>query len=359
MFAAKFFGANLPTWAIFAELILCGAFICLVGSRLTRLADIISDMLNLGKAWVGLLLLASITSLPELVTGATAVVLSQPDLAFGNIFGSCMFNVAIIVILDGLLRSGTVLNRASQAHSLSSSMGIVLMALAALGMALVHQAADGSTPVSAEILEAGWCLVLAGAYVACMRLSFRFERQLQIANQPTTPEVAGSGNRTVYLKFAGLALALIGLTMWLTHIADVLQDHPIEILGGKILGATFVGVFFLAAATSLPEIVTSITAIRIGQVDLALGNIFGSNMFNVFVIPLLKLFSLLKGDALLMTPDHFALQSHMLAALFAILITAVAVAGLVYRTRRRLFHFGFDSVLIAVLYCTGMYALLL
>ncbi len=359
MFAEKFFGADLPTWAIFAELILCGAFICMVGARLTRLADVISDMLNLGKAWVGLLLLASITSLPELVTGATAVVLSQPDLAFGNIFGSCMFNVAIIVILDGLLRSGTVLHQASRAHNLSSSMGIVLMAIAALGMALVHEAAEGSTPLSAEVLEAGWCIVLAGAYVACMRLNFRFERQLQTTAPTAVSKIASSGERTIYLKFMGLALALIGLTMWLTHTADVLQDHPIKILGGRVLGATFVGVFFLAAATSLPEIVTSITAVRIGQVDLALGNIFGSNMFNVFVIPLLKIFSLFKGDALLMTPGHFTMQAHMLAALFAILITAVAVAGLVYRTKRRLFHFGFDSVLIAVLYCTGMYVLLI
>ncbi len=358
MFAERFFPTDLPTWAIFAELILCGAIICLVGARLTRLADVISDMLNLGKAWVGLLLLASITSLPELVTGATSVLLSQPDLAFGNIFGSCMFNVAIIVILDGLLRSGTVLDRASQAHSLSSSMGIVLMVLAALGMALVHQAAEGSTPLAAQLIEAGWCVALAVAYVACMRLSFRFERQLQITNPQAPSETANLNDRRVYVKFAGLALVLIGVTMWLTKTADVLQDHPIQVLGGRTLGATFVGVFFLAAATSLPEIVTSVTAVRIGQVDLALGNIFGSNMFNVFVIPFLKLFSLFKGDALLMAPDRFAMQSHMLAALFAILITAVAVAGLVYRTRRRLFHFGFDSVLIAVLYCTGMYVLL-
>ncbi len=360
MFSERLFGANLPTWAIFAELILCGALISLVGARLTRLADAISDMLNLGKAWIGLLLLAGITSLPEVVTGGTAVILSQPDLAFGNIFGSCMFNVAIIVILDGLMRSGTVLREANLSHSLSSSMGIVLMAVAVLGMTLVRQAADGgaASPISAELTESGVCILIALAYLACMRLSFRFERQLQNSRQLTLPETTAGVARAVYLKFSVLGVILIVLTIWLTHTADVLQDHPIQLLGGRTLGATFVGVFFLAAATSLPEIVTSITAVRIGHLDMALGNIFGSNMFNVFVIPILKLFSLAKGDALLMNKETFSVQSHTITGLFAILITGVAVAGLVYRTKRRLFHFGIDSVLIAVIYLVGMYVLL-
>jgi cation:H+ antiporter len=151
---------------------------------------------------------------------------------------------------------------------------------------------------------------------------------------------------------------LVALTIWLTRTGDVLQDRPIGLLGGRTLGATFVGAFFLAPATSLPEIVTSITAVRIGHLDLALGNIFGSNMFNIFVIPLLKLFSIARGDSLLMFGARFSLPSHTLTALFALLITAVAVGGLVYRSERRLFHFGMDSILIGLIYIVGMALLL-
>ena len=269
-----------------------------------------------------------------------------------------MFNVAIIVILDGLMRSGTVLRVANPSHSLSSSMGIVLIALAVLGMTLVEQAADADSPVSPEVMEAGLCILLAFAYVACMRLSFRFERQLQNGEQMALLKTADPQARRIYVSFAILSVILIVVTIWLTRTADVLQDHPIGLLGGRTLGATFVGVFFLAAATSLPEIVTSITAVRIGQVDLALGNIFGSNMFNIAVIPILKVFSLLNGQTMLMDPTNFAVQGHTIAGLFAILITGVAVAGLVYRTKRRLFHFGIDSVLIGVIYLVGMYILL-
>ena len=81
-------------------------------------------------------------------------------------------------------------------------------------------------------------------------------------------------------------------------------------------------------------------------------------MFNIAVIPILKVFSLLNGQSMLMDPANFAVQGHTVAGLFAILITGVAVAGLVYRTKRRLFHFGIDSVLIGVIYLVGMYILL-
>ena len=204
MFSEWFFPANLPTWAILLELIVCGALICVAGARCTRAADLISDMLNLGKAWTGLLLLAGITSLPEVVTGITAVSIRQPDLAFGNIFGSCMFNVAIIVILDGLLRSGSVLRDANPAHGLSSSMGIVLMVLAVLGMTLVAQATQQVTTVSPAVLESLFCVAIAGTYFACMRLSFRFERQLHNNAQPTLADAAAKRDRTIYRGTEGV-----------------------------------------------------------------------------------------------------------------------------------------------------------
>lgn len=363
MFSEWIFGADLlPTWALFAELIFCGLLVIITGARLTHLADALSDKLNLGKAWVGLLLLAGITSLPELVTGSTAVIIGEPDLAFGNIFGSCMFNVAIIVLLNGLLPGGSILKGANLSHSLSSAFGIVLMSIAVLGFSLVQQLAGkdatGTVSSSAAYFEGFYCLVIAATYLSCMRLNYRFERQLQENSQLSTSESAYDGPAHLYSKFTALAAVLITLTIWLTKTGDVLQDHPLEFLGGKTLGGTFVGAFFLAVATSLPEIVTCVTAVRIGQLNLALGNIFGSNMFNIFVIPLLKIVSVLKGDQLLMYGEKFSILSHSITGLLAILITAVALASLTYRTKRRFLRLGFDSVLIGLIYLIGMYLVL-
>ncbi len=117
------------------------------------------------------------------------------------------------------------------------------------------------------------------------------------------------------------------------------------------------GACFLALSTSLPEIATSIAAVRLGKLDLALGNIFGSNMFNIFVIPTLKVISLARGDPLLLAPGDGT--DNMIAGLLAILLTAIAVAGLAYQSRRKVLRrFGFDAILIVLVYLGGMALLL-
>ena len=114
-----------------------------------------------------------------------------------------------------------------------------------------------------------------------------------------------------------------------------------------------------AAATSLPEIATSITAVRMGNLNLALGNIFGSNMFNIFVVPMLKVASLARGDDLLMHGAGFHLHQNFVAGLLPILLTGIAVGGLTYQSRRRVLRrFGFDSALLAIVYVFGMVMLM-
>lgn len=360
MFATRLFD-DLPTWALLLEIVLCGLLVTMIGAKLTYLADVLSDRLNLGKAWIGLILLATVTSLPEVMAGITSVALGEPDLAFGNIFGSCMFNVAIIVIINGITRSGSVLKGAHITHSLSSTLGILMITIAVASMTLVNRlfVSAGSNPPTGAIWAEWICCATIGImYLLCMRLNYRFERSNVTADLPPAT-IEHNSISFLGTKLLAMAMALIVCTMWLTHTADALDDQPIGLLGGRTLGATFVGAFFLSVATSLPEIVISVTAVRMGQLDLALGNIFGSNMFNIFVIPMLKIASAIKGEALLMAGPSFSLSSHTLAGVFAILISITSVAGLVYRTQRKLLSFGFDSFLIALIYVIGLTLILL
>ena len=92
---------------------------------------------------------------------------------------------------------------------------------------------------------------------------------------------------------------------------------------------------------------------------MALGNIFGSNMFNIFVIPMLKMTSWIKGDSLLMHPGGFDSTQNLIAGIVAILLTAIAVGGLTYQSTRKMLRFGFDSALIAVTYIGGMILLVM
>jgi len=103
------FKTALPTWALFVEFALAAAIVIFAGSRLTKLADELADRLNIASGWIGLILLATVTSLPELITGGTATAIGNVDLAFGGIFGSCSFNVTLIVLLNALLGGGSVL----------------------------------------------------------------------------------------------------------------------------------------------------------------------------------------------------------------------------------------------------------
>lgn len=353
MLSKLLFDVTVTTEALFLELVIAGAIVIVAGSCFAKLADKLADQLGIGSGWIGLILLATVTSLPELVTGATATWLGNVDLALGNIFGSCSFNITIIVLLNALLGGGSVLKNVSSSHALTSSFGLALIGLALLGILIVEKFA--AYPAFASGTELVWVVVILVAYLGCMRLTYRHERRLNQASIGQNESSTTSG----YLrtKIAGIAIVLIAASWWLARLGNVLSTHEIAMLG-RPLGATFVGAGFLALATSLPEIVTSITAVRLGKLDLALGNIFGSNMFNIAVIPALKAVSLAKGDALLLTSSHGSAQT-MVTGLLAILLTSIAVGAMAYRSERKLLRrFGFDSILIAVTYLGGMILLL-
>jgi cation:H+ antiporter len=191
-----------------------------------------------------------------------------------------------------------------------------------------------------------------------MRLTYCFERKLRSVS-PALPEAHVESNLGLYLQVALMAVIIVAASWWLARLCDTLSTHRIELIG-RPLGATFVGAFFLAVATSLPEIVTSVAAVRLGNLDMALGNIFGSNMFNIFVIPLLKGVSLAHGESRLFANAALDHTQNLLVGLMAIMLTAVALGGLVYKSERRLLQrFGLDSILIAVIYIGGMTLLLL
>ena len=348
------FPTDLPTWALFVELALVATVVIAAGARFTRLADTLADRLNIASGWIGLVLLATVTSLPELVTSGTATWLGNVDLALGNIFGSCSFNIALIFLLNVLWGGGSVLRDVSRSHALTSSFGLALIGLGLIGIVLAEKFA--LSPRIAQLTELSWALVILVTYVGCMRLVYRYERsQSAKSGESTQRKAVGAA---LYLKLTILAATLVAASWWLAQIGDVLSVHEIEMIG-RPLGATFVGACFLAVSTSLPEIATSIAAVRLGKLDMALGNIFGSNMFNIFVIPTLKAISLARGDPLLLGPGAGDGTDNMIAGLLAILLTAIAIAGLAYQSRRKVLRrFGFDSILIVLTYLGGMALLL-
>jgi cation:H+ antiporter len=322
----------LLTWFLF---ILCAAVILVAGTQLSRYGDVIADMTGLGRTWIGVVLLASVTSLPELITGfSSTAIFRVPDIAMGDIAGSCMFNLLIIAMLDALHGPAPISARVHQGQVLSASFGVVLLGLVGLSIILGDMlSVIGWVSVSSVLFVA--------IYLLAMRVIFTYEQRRIIeefvAEMVTETEARHPSPVRVYGLFTLNAVLIVGAALYLPGLAETLA----ETTG---LGQTFFGTIFVALSTSLPEVVVSIAALRIGAIDMAVGNIFGSNLFNVGILAL---------DDLFYTPGPLlaAIEtSHSIAVMAAMIMTAIAIVGLTYRSDSKRLFVAWDSVGIAVVY---------
>ena len=327
------------------QAVVCGALVILTGVLLSRNADVLAEKTGLGRTWVGSVLLSGATSLPELATGLSAIlVFNAPDLAVGGIFGSCLFNLLILAILDIFTGPEPLLTQAQISHGIAAGMGCVMLGIAALTMI---------TADHGDSWQLGWVAVPSLALVALYGVGavliaqFELRRRAEVLEQESELyEYDDISAARAYLTFAGLAIAIVLLGLWLAAIGD-------RIAAVTGLGQSFVGALLLAGATSLPEVVTSIAAIRLKAVDLAVSNIFGSNLFNMAILGVYDI-AYVQGS-LFQTVNAYV---HTFSAVVAIIMTAIALVGLIYRaTRRSSFYLTWDVLALIAFYLLGMYVI--
>jgi len=324
-------------WILF---FISAAVIVAAGTRLTIDADHLSDALNLGKAWIGVILLGVVTSLPEAVVSLTSVIsLNAVDLAAGNLLGSNNINPMVIVVMDLMYRQGSLTNalEPDRSHKASSGFAILLISLVIVDILL-------SVPV---VTVPGGQLSAAMALVAICYLYGM--RQLARAGSGRSMVSVSPGQSASEIK-AGPALwsrlivsagLVVAGAIWLAHSSEVIARQT-------GLGETFFGSIFLAVVTSLPEIVVSVSALRLGSVDLAIGNIFGSTMTNIFILFLCGLFH--RGGPIMGAVS----KAHVFTAGLSIVLTAIAVNGIFTRNKKAYLGIGSDSWAMIVLFLTGM-----
>ncbi len=306
------------------QFVLCGFVTVAAGVVLTRCADALADLTGLGRLLIGSILLAATTSLPELTVDLSAVRMGLPDLAVGDLLGSGLFNLLILAVIDILHPSrGRLLSRASAAHALSAVVSIALTAVAAVGILLGETLSRWSVGGIDPFILA--ILVLYGLGVRLIFYDQRVAAQSRVQGPQEVLMPAGS-RITLTGALAGFAIAAIVILLSGPYMAEAAA----QIAHDSGLGATFVGSTLVAFSTSLPELVASVTAVRLGAFDLAVGNIFGSNAFNMLLlVPL----ALVHGPEPLLgalTPNH------VLTCLALIVVSCVAVAGQLYQVERRL-----------------------
>jgi len=261
---------------VWLKFILCLIIIFLGGQRIARYGDVIACRTGLGGLWIGLILLALITSLPELFTGISAITLvGAPDLTIGDLFGANAFNLLNLALLDIAHQNGSLLRAVSQTHRLTGWFSLVLVLVAAVSIFVSRFAALG-------IGWIGWYTpTIILLYIVFVRIIFRHE-QKHPAPQEIKQDYGEISQRKLYTYFAIAAAFIIGAGIWLAAIGK-------EIAITYNWGESFVGSLFLAFTTSLPEITVSFSAMRMGAVDLAVANMIGSNLFNLTIIPVTDL----------------------------------------------------------------------
>lgn len=331
-------------FSVWLQFALCVTLIGLAGSKLSRYGDVIAEKTGLSGTWIGMILLATVTSLPELATGVSAVTFADtPNIALGDALGSCVFNLFIITILDFLYRKESMYTRASQGHILAAGFGIILIGFVGFNLLL------GEKAENLAIGHVGFYTpVILILYAIAMRTVFLYEQQ-QMA---TYAEQVALRYPDVTLKqavsrYTLAALIVVSAGIWLPFIGK-------EMAGVMGWNNTFVGTLFIAFATSVPELVVTLAALRIGALDMAIGNLLGSNLFDILIIAVDDIL-FLNGPIL----SHVS-QHHAVSALSAVMMTGVAIVGLLYRPATRILRtVGWTSLLLFSIYLLNTYVLYL
>jgi cation:H+ antiporter len=312
--------------------VICALVITFSGTQLSKQGNILANLTGLSKAWIGLILMATVTSLPELVTSlSSVVVVKAPDLAAGNVLGSCAFNLLILSLLDLMVKK-PIIGLVKTSHLVTGSFSIIMLAFT--GIAILVEPA-----IFSVLWVSPFSILMIFVYVVAMRSIFVYEKVHPSENEKE--QIVVARDAVLIKKALGTysvhALVVTAGALFLPYYGNRIAEY-------FQVSDSFFGTVFLAIATSLPEIVVSISAVKFGSLDMAMGNLLGSNVFNVAILALTDFFypagSLYQAIS----------QNHLLSIFSSIVMTAVVAIGLVIRPERKTWHLGIDAWIILLIY---------
>jgi len=306
---------------LIAQFAVCALLIAFGGFALCRSSDRLAEMHGWSRGWTGLALLATVTSLPELASGISAVALvDAPNLAVGNALGACVVNLGFLVVVDLLNRDPPMYRAAKPMHLLSAGFGVVMLGFVAMSLLVGTRAP--------AVLHVGlYSPVLLALYLLALRAVYAHEHPAAAAGDPRHPAVAlpaaaRRGARREWLRFGAAAAVVIAAGSWLPSLAGSLAD-------ASGLSRSFVGTVLMALVTTAPEMAVTVAALRLGALDMAIGNLLGSNLFNALILAVDDAFYT-RGPLLLdVTPLHTA------TAVTAVIMSGMVIIGLVMRPQGR------------------------
>jgi cation:H+ antiporter len=335
---------SIPTIAIVFTL--SATLVVIGGVLLARSGDVIAARANLGGVWVGSVFLAVATSLPEITTDVSAVRLGAPDLAAGDLFGSSMANMVILALIS-LVPAGTeIFRKAALDHALYASLAMIMTAIAAVTILVRPEVSLWGVGPGSLLLLTTYVFGSRAAFVHTS-LAQKALASMELAGvNVKEPDARAHSKKEPTLRRAIITFAIAaGIILVAAPQFARSAEGLAEITG---VGTTFVGTWLLGFSTSLPELVTCLAAVRLRAFDLAVGNLFGSNAFNMTAFVIL--------DAVHREGPILSVVSsvHVISALVALAMMAIALATLVYRARSKAPWIEPSSGLIIISYVMGL-----
>ena len=313
------------------QFVLAAAVVVFTANKLAEYGDIIAVRTGLGGLVIGTVLMAAATSLPELTGSVTAFRSGLPDLAAGNFFGSSMINMPLLAVIDLFYRQTPLFRSAAISHSLTAALATLMTLVAVITIIGELDGAIGWVGVTS--------LIMIGLYFTGIWLLQRENR-------------GGGGTEAPADDFPSLRRGLIGFgaaAAVLILVVPYLVEATVDIADVIGLSAGFAGMVLLSFVTSMPELLAAVAAVRLGSLDLAVGNLLGSSVFNMFGLALADFF-LTDGPFLNLIDPGFAF-----VGLLVILLINMALIANLARSERRVLFVEIDAVAILVVYVLGLF----
>jgi cation:H+ antiporter len=329
-----------PLWANLLIFVMAGLVIWFSGGRLTRQLDRIASRTGLDHAFVGMLFLGGITSLPEVANAITASSIGNPSLAVNNLLGSAAINVLLLAVGDALIGRQAVTSivaRPSTMMMAALCMIILILIAAAITIGDVPVAGVGiaSVGICAASLFAFW--VAAGHD---KRSPWQVEDHWEEAAAIGESEEKGAPVKSLWfgVAFHGTLIFLAGYSLSQTGDA---------IAGQAGLTSAIVGFALIGTATSLPELTTILAALRIRRPEMAFGQVLGTKFVNLSLLALADLFFV--GEPIINSLGDFEIVSALLGAT----MIGILMVGLLEHRDRTVFRMGVDSAVVITVFILG------
>ncbi len=344
---------NLPLWAALLLFVGSAVAIWVAGISLSNYTDVLADRLHLGTALGGLVLLAVATNLPEIAITVAASLNGQVEVAVSNVLGGIAIQTVVLVALDAFgvrVRRPLTYQAASLSLVLEGAVVVAVLVAVVMGAQLPKDAV--AFRLSPDVIG------IALIWVVGLLLTQRAGKRLPWADNGNAPDAQpqprghsakkradDAGKKGITTLRAASVFAVAGVV---TLVAGALLEESGSQAASSVgLSGVLFGATVLAAATSLPELSTGITAVRSGDYQLAFGDIFGGNAF----LPVLFLLAtLITGKAILPNAHNSDLYLTALGAL----LTIIYIAGLLFRPAKEHARLGVDSIAVLSVYILGV-----